>query len=201
MESIAAPSYLTPAEYLVLERKATTKSEYLNGRVYAMVGASREHNLIAVNMASELHGQLRERPCETYINDMRVKIAPAGLYTYPDVVVVCEKPRFEDADLDTLLNPTVLIEVLSPSTEAYDRGEKFAHYRRLESLREYLLVAQNRVCVERYFRQGAQWLLTEFSARDDEIDLVSIGCQLSLRAIYAKVEFPASKVPRSQKTS
>ena len=201
MESIAAPSYLTPAEYLVLERKATTKSEYLNGRVYAMVGASREHNLIAVNMASELHGQLRERPCETYINDMRVKIAPAGLYTYPDVVVVCEKPRFEDADLDTLLNPTVLIEVLSPSTEAYDRGEKFAHYRQLESLREYLLVAQNRVCVERYFRQGAQWLLTEFSVRDDEIDLVSIGCQLSLRAIYAKVEFPASEVPRSQKTS
>lgn len=201
MESIAAPSYLTPAEYLVLERKATTKSEYLNGRVYAMVGASREHNLIAVNMASELHGQLRERPCETYINDMRVKIAPAGLYTYPDVVVVCEKPRFEDADLDTLLNPTVLIEVLSPSTEAYDRGEKFAHYRQLESLREYLLVAQNRVCVERYFRQGAQWLLTEFSALDDEIDLVSISCQLSLRAIYAKVEFPASEVPRSQKTS
>ena len=201
MESIAAPAYLTSAEYLALERKATTKSEYLNGRVYAMVGASREHNLIAVNMASELHGQLRERPCETYINDMRVKVAPAGLYTYPDVVVVCENPRFEDDDLDTLLNPTVLIEILSPSTEAYDRGEKFAYYRQLESLREYLLVAQNRVCVERYFRQGAQWLLTEFSALDDEIDLVSISCQLSLRAIYAKVEFLAGEVPRAQRTS
>ena len=201
MESIAAPSYLTPAEYLVLERKATTKSEYLNGRVYAMVGASRAHNLIAVNMASELHGQLRERPCETYINDMRVKVDPAGLYTYPDVVVVCEEPRFEDDDLDTLLNPTVLIEILSPSTEAYDRGEKFAYYRQLESLREYLLIAQNRVCVERYFRQEAQWLLTEFSALDDEFDLVSIGCQLSLRTIYAKIEFPAGEGPRSQKTS
>ena len=201
MESIAAPSYLTAEEYLVLERKATTKSEYLNGRVYAMVGASREHNLIAVNTASELHVQLRERPCETYINDMRVKVDPAGLYTYPDVVVVCEEPRFEDDDLDTLLNPTVLIEILSPSTEAYDRGEKFAHYRQLESLREYLLVAQNRGCVERYCRQGTQWLLTEFSALDDEFDLVSIGCQLSLYAIYAKVEFPVREVPRSQRTS
>ena len=201
MESVAAPSYLTPAEYLVLERKATTKSEYLNGRAYAMVGASREHNLIAINMASELHVQLRERPCETYINDMRVKVDPAGLYTYPDVVVVCGEPRFEDTDLDTLLNPTVLIEVLSPATEAYDRGEKFAHYRQLKSLQEYLLVAQNRMCVEHYFRQGAQWILTEFSAFDDEFDLVSIDCQLSLRAIYAKVEFPASEVPQSQRTS
>ena len=193
MESVSAPSYLTPAEYLTSERKADTKSEYLDGQIYAMTDASREHNLIVVNVGSELHVQLRQRDCEAYINDMRVKVKPTGLYTYPDVVVVCDKPRFEDADLDTLLNPTLLIEVLSPSTEAYDRGQKFAHYRQLESLCEYILVAQDCVRVEHYLRQGTQWLLSEFSTLDDVVDLVSVGCTLSVREVYAKIEFPASE--------
>jgi Uma2 family endonuclease len=194
MASVAVQSYLTPEAYLILEREATTKSEYFNGQMYAMAGASRAHNLIAGNIFGELRSQLKARTCETYINDMRVKVSPTELYTYPDVVVVCDEPLFEDAELDTLLNPTVLIEVLSSSTEAYDRGEKFAQYRQVESLSEYILVAQNCVRVEHYLRQGTQWLLTEFSKHDDVLNFVSIGCELSLREIYAKVEFPASEV-------
>ena len=189
MSSVATQSDLTPEEYLALERKATTKSEYLDGRMYAMSGASRAHNLITMNISSGLHAQLRERACEVYANDMRVKVSPTGLYTYPDVVVVCDEPRLEDSVSDTLLNPTVLVEVLSPSTEAYDRGEKFAHYRQLDSLQEYILVSQDCVRVEHYLRQGEQWLLTEFSALDDRLYLASIECELSLREIYAKVTF------------
>jgi Uma2 family endonuclease len=184
---------LTPEQYLALERKATTKSEYLSGHIYAMAGASREHNLIAGNIFGELRFQLRERPCEAYVNDMRLKVSSTGLYTYPDVAVVCDGPRFEDTYLDTLLNPIVLVEVLSPSTEAYDRGEKFAHYRRLESLQEYVLVAQDLVRLEHYLRQGDKWLLTELSDLDDVLHVVSIGCDLPLREIYAKVELPASE--------
>src|SRR5919198_4874617 len=125
--TLIPPDY-TPEEYLALERAARHKSEYVNGRIYALAGASRAHNLIVVNVSAELRAQLRGRPCETYASDMRVKVSQTGLYTYPDVVVVCGEPRFEDAQVDTLLNPTVIIEVLSESTESYDRGEKFAHY-------------------------------------------------------------------------
>lgn len=188
MSSVAVQSHLTPAEYLALERKATTKSEYFDGQIYAMSGASRAHNLIVANLLSALHPQLSKRDCEVYANDMRVKVDVTGLYTYPDVLVVCDEPRFEDASLDTLLNPNVLVEVLSPSTEAYDRGEKFSHYRHLESLQEYVLVAQNCIRVEHYLRQEEQWLLTEFSEFVDLFRLPSINCELSTRAIYAKVK-------------
>jgi len=193
MSVTAVQPHLTPEEYLALERKAITKSEYLNGHIYAMAGASREHNLITVNISSVLNVELREQPCEVYANDMRLKISSTGLYTYPDVAVVCGEPHFEDTHLDTLLNPIVLFEVLSDSTEAYDRGEKFAHYRRLESLQEYILVAQERVRVEHYLRQGEQWLLTELSNLDEVLHLVSIDCDLSVREIYAKVKFSASE--------
>ncbi len=188
MSSVAVQSHLTPAEYLALERKATTKSEYFDGQIYAMSGASRAHNLIVVNLLSALHTQLSKRDCEVYANDMRVKVDVTGLYTYPDVLVVCDEPRFEDASLDTLLNPNVLVEVLSPSTEAYDRGEKFSHYRHLKSLQEYVLVAQNCIRVEHYLRQEEQWLLTEFDESVDLFRLPSINCELSTRAIYAKVK-------------
>lgn len=188
MSSVAVQSHLTPAEYLALERKATTKSEYFDGQIYAMSGASRAHNLIVANLLSALHTQLSKRDCEVYANDMRVKVDVTGLYTYPDVLVVCDEPRFEDASLDTLLNPNVLVEVLSPSTEAYDRGEKFSHYRHLESLQEYVLVAQNCIRVEHYLRQEEQWLLTEFDESVDLFRLPSINCELSTRAIYAKVK-------------
>ena len=193
MTAVAVQPCPTPEQYLSWEREATTKSEYFNGHIYAMAGASRAHNLIAGNVFGELRFQLRGRSCEAYINDMRVKVSPTGLYTYPDVAVVCDEPRFEGAHLDTLLNPTALVEVLSPSTEAYDRGDKFGHYRRLDSLQEYILVAQDRVRVEHYLRQGEQWLLTELSDIEDVLHLSSIGCDLPLREIYAKVEFSASE--------
>ena len=189
IETTAARALLTPEEYLVRERKALTKSEYRDGRIYAMPGASHEHNVIMGNTFAELHIQMRDRTCIVYPSDMRVKVSTSGLYAYPDVIVVCDEPRFDDTHFDTLLNPTVLIEVLSPSTAAYDRGEKFAAYQKLDALREYVLISQNSVCVEHYLRQEQDWDLTEFRSLDDVFSLVSIGCDLALQAIYAKVQF------------
>ena len=189
METTATRTLLTPEEYLAKERKALTKSEYHNGQIYAMPGASHEHNVIMGNTFAELHIQLRDRTCIVYPSDMRVKVSSTGRYTYPDVIVVCDEPRFDDSHFDTLLNPTVLIEVLSASTAAYDRGEKFAAYQKLDSLCEYVLISQDSVCVEHYFQQEQDWDLTEFRSLDDVFQLPSIGCELSLQVIYAKVQF------------
>ncbi len=194
MSSLAQPNY-TPEQYLALERKAEYKNEYMNGQIYAMSGASRWHNLITGNLAAELHAQLRGRPCEAYISDMRVKVSLTGMYAYPDVVAVCGEPLSEDRHRDTLINPNVIIEVLSVATEANDRGEKFAHYRRLDSLMEYVLVAQDKVLVEHYARHGdngGQWILTVISDSDGALHLASIGCDVALQDIYDRVEFPSS---------
>ncbi|HVG43258.1 MAG TPA: Uma2 family endonuclease [Longimicrobium sp.] len=191
MTPLAQP-LVSRAEYLALERRASEKSEYVDGRIYAMAGTSRFHNLIVINIVRELATQLRDRPCETYASEMRVKVQRTGMYTYPDVVAVCEEPRLEDAELDTLLNPSVIVEVLSPSTESYDRGEKFAHYRRLESLREYVLVAQTIRRIEHFRREGDHWVFTEISDPDGELALPSLGCVLRLADIYQRVDFPAA---------
>jgi Uma2 family endonuclease len=183
------PNFVTPGEYLELERKSEIRSEYIAGHIFAMSGASRRHNLIAVNFVREVSSQVRGRPCEVYMSDMRVKVSPTGMYTYPDIVAVCGEPRFEDAHIDTLLNPVVIVEVLSESTEAYDRGEKFAHYRRLDTLREYVLVAQDKVRVEHYVREGEQWILSEISDPESALHLASVDCHVALAAIYEKVEF------------
>jgi Uncharacterized protein conserved in cyanobacteria len=183
------PNFVTPGEYLDMERKSEIRNEYIAGRVFAMSGASRRHNLIAGNFYREVSSQMRGRACEAYIGDMRVKVSPTGMYTYPDVVAVCGEPRFEDTYIDTLLNPLVIVEVLSESTEAYDRGEKFAHYRRLDTLREYVLFAQDKVRVEHYLREGEQWILSEISDPDSALRLASIDCHVVLAAIYEKVEF------------
>ncbi len=191
--SVASPqARYTPEQYLALERKAEFKSEYVNGMIIAIAGASRSHSLIVVNLSREVSRQLLGRPCETHTSDMRVRVAATGLYTYPDLVAVCGDAFFDDERTDNLLNPTVIVEVLSPSTEAYDRGEKFAHYRRIESLQEYVLVSQDKVRIESYVRQGAQWLLSEASGLDETVRLESIGCNLTLRDIYDKVRFPGS---------
>jgi Uma2 family endonuclease len=201
MASATEVPRFTPEQYLALERKANSKSEYDNGFIWAMAGASRAHNLIAGNLHGEIRSQLKGRPCEAYTNDMRLQVTPTGLYTYPDVMAVCGEPRFLDDETDTLLNPTMIAEVLSPSTEAYDRGDKFAQFRRLTSLQEYVLIAQDKVLVERYTRQGEQWILTEFKSLDDTLPLPSIGCEIALHEIYALIKIPAEKAaegcPRS----
>lgn len=186
------PRY-TPEEYLALERKAAYKSEYFAGEIFAMSGASEQHNLIVVNVAATLHAQFRGRPCRVYANDMRVKVSPTGLYTYPDVVALCSEPQVDDEQKDTLLNPTVVVEVLSPSTEAYDRGDKFEHYRKLASLQEYVLISQEKPHIEHYLRQpDNQWLLSEATGLQDSISLPSINCALMLAEVYDKGELPFS---------
>ena len=187
MSSLAAPTIYTPEEYLVSERKATLKSEYLNGEILAMSGASLAHTRITADIVTELNNQLRGGECEVISNDMRVKTGPKGAYFYPDVVVFCGEPEVEDNVFDTLLNPTVVIEVLSPSTEVYDRGEKFRHYQELTSLREYILVSQDRVRVEQYRLAKTQWVQTEFRLPEDVLPFASIGCELLLRDIYRRV--------------
>jgi Uma2 family endonuclease len=188
---------LSAAEYLEIERAAEQKSEFFNGEMFAMAGASPAHVLITTNVTRELSTQLRARPCLTFSSDLRVKVSETGLYTYPDVVVVCDEPRYEEPQLDTLLNPTLIVEVLSPSTEAYDRGEKFAQYRRLDSLQEYVLIAQDRRRIERFVRQGESedWLLTEVSDPEERIALASIGCELALAEVYDKVSLPEGSKP------
>ena len=185
----------TPAEYLALERAAEVKSEYLNGEIFLMSGASRRHNVIVTNIVRELSAQLRGRPCETYAIDMRVRVSDAGLYTYPDVVAVCGEPMLEDRHLDTLLNPTLIVEVLSPSTEAYDRGRKFEFYRKLPSLREYLVVSQDAAHIDRFVVDDfGRWTLTDASGLDATLDVVSVDCALRLADVYERIEFEADEL-------
>lgn len=189
MTSLAAETYVTPEAYLALERKAEFKSEYSHGEIFAMSGASNAHNLITLDIATELNLQLRRRGCLVYVSEMRVRTSPTGSYFYPDVAVVCDEPRFEDNVFDTLLNPIVIVEVLSPSTEAYDRGEKFTHYQELASLHEYILVSQDKIHVDQYCLIGAQWVRTEFHTPEDVLRLTSIKCELPVRDIYTRVTF------------
>lgn len=185
----------TPEEYLALERRAEYKSEYIDGVIVAMSGVSRHHDRISLDVLVSLNVQLRDGPCDIFTSAMRVKNLVSGRYTYPDVSVVCGEPQFEDDELDTLLNPTLIVEVLSPSTEANDRGDKFASYRLLPSLQAYVLIAQDRPSVEHYQRQGEQWLLTAVTDLDGRVPLPAIGCELSLREVYRRVRFPGPPSP------
>jgi Uma2 family endonuclease len=185
---------ITPQEYLELERKAEIKSEYLDGEIFAMSGATREHTKIVANITAELVSQFMDRPCEVYPLDMRTKVSPTGLYTYPDIAAVCGEPEFEDAHLDTLTNPQLIIEVLSDSTESYDRGKKFAHYRTIDSLREYILVSQTECRIERFSRHDdGSWLYTEITDPNGSIELTSVACRLSVSRVYHKIDFERAK--------
>ena len=195
MATRGAQTYLTPEEYIALERKAipdaeTVRSEYMKGEIIAMSGASFAHNLITMNISARLHDRLRDSRCVVFANEMRVSIPSVKSYFYPDVGVVCGEPRFEDDVFDTLLNPIVIVEVLSPSTEAYDRGEKFSHYRQLQSLQEYVLVSQDKVHVDHYVRHATQWILTDFRELEQHLPLTSIQRELPLQEIYESVSFP-----------
>ena len=188
MSSQTTPTY-SPQEYLAIERDAQEKHEYLNGEIFALAGASEKHNLITINIAASIHAQLKGTSCRVYSSDMRLRVSATGLYTYPDVVALCGDAHFDDEQRDTLLNPSLIIEVISKSTEGYDRGEKFAHYRRLESLKEYLLVSQDRYRVEHYVRQpDNQWLMSELSKLEASIELPSINCSLLLSDVYDRIE-------------
>lgn len=180
----------TEAEYLAFERASEEKHELIDGEIVSMSGASENHNLIAASTLSSLFTQIRKGSCKIYPSDMRVRVGKRRQYTYPDMTIVCGKPVFADDQKDTLLNPTVIIEVLSPSTEAYDRGDKFMLYRTLESLQEYILISQNRIHIERYVRQpDNHWLLSEIQQLDSSIELTSVGCTLVAADIYEQLNF------------
>ena len=185
-----AVSRFTEAEYLAFERASHEKHEFINGEILELTGASFAHVAIATNLVVGLGNQLRGTPCRPLTSDMRVKVSETGAYVYPDVVVVCGKPELEDEHVDTLLNPTLVIEILSPSTEAYDRGAKSAHYRRLPSLQGYVLIAQDRASVEHFRREGDCWILTEATELDAVMPIPEIGCELKLSEVCEGVEFP-----------
>ncbi len=181
---------LTPQDYLVFERKAETKHEYFDGKIFAMAGAKRNHNIVNQNLNGLVWQHLKGKDCESYSGDMRIFVPETELYTYPDLVVVFGEPQFQDDVFDTLLNPILLIEVLSDSTESYDRGKKFQHYRSIESLQEYILVSQNEARVEKYVRHGdGFWLLSEAVGVNSKIEFSSIECRISLAEIYDKIDF------------
>jgi Uma2 family endonuclease len=180
------------SQYLEQERRADFKSEYLAGEAFARADASRAHNLIVGNTVREAGNQLRNGACEVYPSDMRVLIPTTGLYTYPDVVIACGTPEFGDEVNDTLLNPTVLFEVLSESTEAWDRGRKSTRYRSIPSLQEYVLLSQTEPSAELYRRRtDGTWILTDVTGLESIVALTSVGVSLPLSEIYARIEFPA----------
>lgn len=190
--SALAQQVMTEAEYLAFERASDTKHEFLDGHVYAMTGASRVHNLICSYTTIHLGSQLQDQPCEIYPGDMRLKVEATGLYTYPDISVICGEAHLADGEFDTLLNPVLIIEVLSPSTERYDRGKKFHHYQQLPSLQEYILIAQDSPRLERFLRQDDNtWLLTNVTGLESSLPLASVDAALALAEVYQKVTFDA----------
>jgi Uma2 family endonuclease len=187
--SAAAPALFTEDEYLERERRSETKNELNHGAIVAMAGATPKHNAIAMNVGSALKARLKGRRCLVFSSDQRVHVEATGLFTYPDVTVVCDKPQFHPKDKDTLLNPKVLVEVLSSSTEAYDRGAKFAHYQSIRSLEEYVLVTQVGKRVDHFRRlETGQWLLTVSEGDDAVLVLPGLGCEIPLSEIYENTD-------------
>lgn len=178
---------LSEAEYLAIERAAEFKSEFYEGEMFAMAGGSRRHSLIASNLIGELRNRLKGRPCVVFNSDLRVKIEATGLFTYPDASVVCGPVHSVPGTDDTLINPVLLAEVLSDSTEGYDRGKKSEHYRQIPSLNEYLLVSQKEPHLELFMRQKSEWVLREVSGLGGTIELPALKITLALAEIYANV--------------
>jgi len=189
MSSAAIKRY-SPTDYLSLARASEVKHEFFDGEMFLMAGGTKEHSQVAANVIRALGNALAGSPCCVLTSDMKIKL-PTGLYTYPDSSVVCDQPQYQDDRKDVLLNPLLVVEVLSPTTEAYDRGQKFRHYQTCPSLREYVLIAQDRSAVDHYLRQpSGQWLLTTFESLDATMPLPTLGVALRMNEIYAKVEFP-----------
>ncbi len=192
---------LSEEEHLSIERAAEYKSEFWDGAMYAMAGAGSRHGIIGLNIVAELHAQFRGRRCRAYLNDLRVRVADSGMYAYPDVIALCGEPQFLDAREDTLLNPQLLVEVLSPGNERSDRAEKLRRYRQLESLTDLLFVAQDRVFIEHWSREPAVphvWTYFEYSQLTDSIPLVSLQARLALTDLYENVDFSTPSSARSR---
>ncbi len=180
--------YYSPEEYLELERAAEFRSEYFDGQIIAMAGESLNHGRIKADVVTTLGNQLKGKTCETFTSDTKVLTPGINIFGYPDVLVVCGEPIHHDQFQDVIFNPKVIIEVLSPSTEAYDRGEKFASYRQLETLTDYLLISQDKPLIEHYVRHGKFWMLSEESDLANSIAIESIECTLPLNEVYARVQ-------------
>lgn len=182
--------FITPEEYLHRERQAEHRSEYYRGEMFAMAGASANHNLIVLNTGSQLREQLKSKPCRVYPSDLKLRVEATGLFTYPDLSIVCGEPRLESDHGEVLLNPVVLVEVLSDSTEAYDRGKKFEHYRTIPSLKHYVLITQDRHSIDCFTRSnGESWNLTSCQGLSGKITLEAIECELLGSEVYDKVVF------------
>jgi Uma2 family endonuclease len=181
--------YITAEEYLEAERLADYKSEFYNGEIFTLAGASLKHNGICTNTAASLNLQLRSKPCNVYQSDLRIKVKNLNFFTYPDIVVICGKPESDETGIqDTFTNPTLIIEILSDSTKNYDRGEKFEFYRNIQELKEYILISQDKVLVEHYTRIAHnEWKIKEFNSLEDKLNLDSIKCTLLLSEIYHKI--------------
>ena len=181
---------ITPQEYLIRERQASIKSEFYQGEIFAMGGGSANHSLIAANFVREAGNALKDKPCIVFNSDLRVQVQSTGLYTYPDATIVCGELLFDDDHRDTLLNPTVIVEVLSDSTEKYDRGKKSNHYRQIASLKELILIAQDRSHVERFTRQpNGDWLFHEQKELTADFELKSLGISIAISELYRGVTF------------
>ncbi len=183
--AVQTKRYITPEEYLITERAAEVKSEYYRGEIFAMSGASYNHNLIAANLLGLLYS-LRKNGCQAFGSDLRLHIPLSGLYTYPDITIICEKPEFLDQQQDTITNPSVLIEILSPSTEKYDRGKKFRLYRSIPNLQEYILIDSQYQLIEKYTHTpDNHWVLSDYKQPEDTVMFTSIDFKLSVREIYS----------------
>ncbi len=183
---------MTPEDYLEFEKNSELRHEYFDGEIFAMVGARKNHNRVSSNTSSILWNQLKSTQCDVFISDMRVKIAEIDKYTYPDIVVACDKVEFVEEELDSLLNPVVIIEILSDTTESYDRGLKFTHYRLIESLQEYILISQYHCQVEKFKRDNERegiWFYSSVEDINSSIKIDSINCELALSEVYHRVEF------------
>ena len=184
--------HMTESKYLAFERASEIKHEYIDGHVYAMSGASESHNIITSNVIAALHSQLRGRSCKTYPSHMKVRTPSTRSYVYPDITVVCAEAQFDDDQRDLLLNPTAIFEVLSSNTERFDRGTKFQRYREIDSLQQYILIAQDRTHIECFTRQdNGLWLFSEAAGMDASLELPAIACTLPLADVYEQVTFAA----------
>jgi len=199
--ALPRPPHYSVDEYLARERKSVSRHEYLDGQIYDMAGEGLQHSRIYINLAGEIRSQLKGRECEALSPNMKVKTGDSGLFSYPDLTVVCGPPAFLDSHKDVLLNPVVIFEVLSPTTEAYDRGEKFFRYGNfIQSLAEYVLVSQHRPLIEHFVRQpqGGEWLYSAVEGLSGTLDVRSIECRLDFAEIYSRVDFPSVSEERAQ---